>query len=132
MFNEIRSSDDIKLFLDKTNMLHDGYILDAKYEYHGIEKIENELWFCPGQDKVTIKIVATSIFDAIVEIEFDKVSEWQINSRNTEIFAAYVDFIEPDRIIWAGEFNEDMDEMKKNSYVIAQSMKWRILGEFRI
>ena len=132
MFNEISSADDIKLFLEKTNMLHDGYILDAKYEFHGIEKIENKVWFCSGQDKVTLKIVVNSIFDAIVEIEFDKVSEWQINSRNREIFAAHVDFIEPDRIIWAAEFNENLNEMKKNSYVIARSMKWRISGNFSL
>ena len=60
MFNEIRSVDDIKFFLDKTNMLHDGYILDAKYEFHGIEKIENKVWFCSGQDKVTLKIVVNN------------------------------------------------------------------------
>ena len=81
MFNEIRSSDDIKLFLDKTNMLHDGYILDAQYEYHGIEKIENELWFSSGQDKVTLQILVTSIFDAVVEIEFDKLNSVMLDER---------------------------------------------------
>ena len=38
LYNEIKSSEDIKNFLEKTNMLHDGYIIDAQYKYYGIEK----------------------------------------------------------------------------------------------
>ena len=49
MYNEIKSSEDIKYFLEKTNMLHDGYIIDAQYKYYGIEKTEDGLCFCPEE-----------------------------------------------------------------------------------
>ena len=49
LYNEIKSSEDIKYFLEKTNMLHDGYIIDAQYKYYGIEKTEDGLCFCPEE-----------------------------------------------------------------------------------
>ncbi len=130
MYNEIKSSEDIKDFLDKTNMLHDGYIIDVQYKYYGIEKTEDGLRFCPEENKLTLRILVTSIFDTVVEIEFENLLEWQIKSDSSEVFATCVDFIEPERIVWSSEFYANMDTIKNHSYVIAKSMKWRIAGEF--
>ncbi|MBE6608780.1 MAG: hypothetical protein E7633_09535 [Ruminococcaceae bacterium] len=129
MYNEIKSSEDIKDFLEKTNMLHDGYIIDAHYKYYGIEKTEDGLCFCPEQNKLTLQILVTSIFNTVVEIEFENILDWKIKNK-AGIFSACVDFIEPKKIVWSSEFYADMDTIKNNSYVIAKSMKWRIVGEF--
>ena len=130
MYNEIKSSEDIKDFLEKTNMLHDGYIIDAHYKYYGIEKTEDRLCFCPEQNKLTLQILVTSIFNTVVEIEFENILDWQMKSDTDYIFSTFVDFMEPERIVWSGEYFTNMDSIKNNSYVIAKSMKWRMVGEF--
>ena len=130
LYNEIKSSEDIKNFLEKTNMLHDGYIIDAQYKYYGIEKTEDGLCFCPEEKKLTLRILVTSIFNTVVELEFENILDWQMKSDTDYIFSTFVDFMEPKRIVWSSAFFTNMDSIKNNSYVIAKSMKWRMVGEF--
>ena len=127
MFSEIKTDNDIKYFLDKTNMLHDGYIIDIQYKHNGIKRIEDSLYFCPDQTKLTLQILVTSNFDTVVEIEFENVLEWQIKDAASYVFATYVYFSDEDSIVWSSEFYQNPDDLKKYSYVIAKSMKWRIV-----
>ena len=39
MLHSINNTNDINEFLDKTNSLHDGYIVEVKYNNNGISKI---------------------------------------------------------------------------------------------
>ena len=71
MFNTIKTKKDIENFLDKTNALHDGYIIGVQYTNGGITKLEYGHHFNPEQTKLIIQVLVTSIFDAIVEIEFE-------------------------------------------------------------
>ena len=86
--------------------------------------------FLSRRKKLTLQILVTSIFNTVVEIEFENILEWQMKSDTEYIFSTFVDFIEPKRIVWSSAFFTNMDLIKNNSYVIAKSMKWRIVGEF--
>ena len=44
MFNEIKTREDIEIFLDKTNALHDGYILGVQYANNGSTVFEANGW----------------------------------------------------------------------------------------
>ncbi|MBR2970924.1 MAG: hypothetical protein IKC48_03925 [Clostridia bacterium] len=127
MYNVIKSNDDILYFLEKTNALHDGYIIGIQYENNGISQTENGHSFNPEQTKLVLKILVTSICDSIVEIEFESLLEWQIKDSQCEITDTTVMFDDHNWIIWSDEPNISIDEVKNGSYAIARSMKWRIV-----
>lgn len=129
MFTSIKTTEDIKNFLDKTNSLHDGYIISVKYANNGIKKIENASYLNPEQTKLIIQIMVTSICDTIVEIEFENLLEWQIKDNQFEITDTSIIFNNQNCIVWADDVYLNMDELKKGSYVIAKSMKWRIIEQ---
>ena len=135
MFHEIRSSKDIQDFLEKTNWLHDGIIIDVRYRNDGISRKENGHWIDPMKTKLTLQILVTSISYAVVEIIFEDLQEWQIQD-----YPYYMNDIvqtsvriegslttlcpEENWIVWS---SAGMDEIEKGSYAIAKSMKWRIV-----
>ncbi len=125
MFNEIKTNDDIKLFLVRSNSLHDGYIIGVRYTNCGISRVENGHSFNPEQTKLVLQILVTSICDAVVEIEFENLLEWQIQGNQREIFDVSVFFNKEKLIVWTDDIYMGAEEMKKRSYVIAESMKWR-------
>lgn len=126
MFIEIKTDNDIQYFLEKTNYLHDGYIIDVKYAYHGISKIENGHYFEPDKTKLTVQILVTSIWDAVVEIEFEGLFDWQFKDKQSDIFHTFVTFEKPNRIVWSNDNWNNLSEIN-GTYAIASSMKWRIL-----
>ena len=123
MYSSIRSAEDIRCFLDKTNSLHDGYIVGVQYVNNGISKHS----FDPEKTKLIIQILVTSICDTIVEIEFENLSGWQIKDDQWSMTDTSVVFDEKDRIIWSDDVFINMEETKKGSYVIAKFMRWRIV-----
>ena len=127
MFELIKSSKDIKNFLDKTNSLHDGYIIGVQYANNGISRIEHGHLFNPEQTKLSLQILVTSICDSIVEIEFEELLEWQIKDNQWDITDTTVIFADQHWIVWSDDVYTNMDEIKKGSYAIAKSMRWRIL-----
>ena len=127
MFNEIKTSDDIRVFLEKTNSLHDGFIIGVNYSNCGILPIENGHTFNPEQTKLVLQILVTSICDTVVEIVFENLLEWQIHDNQGDITDTSVIFNEQNWIIWSDDVFVNVETTKKGSYVIAQSMKWRIL-----
>lgn len=127
MFYSIVSEKDIKNFLDKTNSLHDGYIIDVHYVNDGITIKEDAYCFDSERTKLILRILVTSINDIVVEIVFENILEWQIKDNQRDILDTAVIFDVNHRIIWTDETFIDMNELKNNSYVIAQSMKWRII-----
>lgn len=127
MFNAIKSEEDIRTFLDKTNSLHDGYLISVCYVNNGISKTEHGHHFNPEQTKLVLQILVTSLCDVIVEIEFESLSEWQIKDNQWEITDTTVLFDDRHWIIWSEDAHTNMDVMKEGSYAIAKSMKWRIL-----
>ena len=127
MFNKITTTDDIENFLDRTNGLHDGYIIGVQYVNKGITSIDHGYLFDFLKTKLTIQILVTSICDTVVEMEFEGLTEWQIKDKQWDIVVASVMFDEKKRIIWSDDQFVNMEELKKGSYAIAESMKWRII-----
>ena len=126
MYNSIKSSEDIQYFLEKVNSLHDGYIIGVQYINNGISKIAHGHSFNPEQTKLVVKILVTSIGDAVVELEFENLLEWQIKDNQWDMTDTTVMFDGHNWIIWSDDVYINMEEVKKGSYVIAESMKWRI------
>ena len=127
MFNEIKTREDIEIFLDKTNALHDGYILGVQYANNGIYKIDHGHYFDIEKRKLVLQILVTSLWDAIVEIEFEGALEWQIKDEQMDMTNTAVLLDENGWITWIDDVYISMEEAKKRSYVIARSMRWRIV-----
>ena len=126
MYNSIKSEDDIRYFLEKTNSLHDGYLIGVQYEHNGISKIENGHYFRPEKTKLILKILVTSIWDAVVELEFENLLSWQIKGNQWGMLGTTVMFDEHNLLVWSDDIYINMDELKKGTYAIAKSMRWRI------
>ena len=128
MFNEIKTEKDIQDFIDKTNSLHDGYIVGVQYTNDVLTNVdENGCFTNPNATKLTLQILVTSICDTLVEIEFDAVREWQIKDCQYDMQGTSVFFYEQKHIVWLNDVFVSMDELKKGCYAIARSMKWRIV-----
>ena len=127
MFKEIKTDKDIRDFLEKTNQLHDGYVISVIYTNNGIKKTEGGHSFSPWMTTLSLRILVTSIWDATVEIEFEGLYEWQIKDNFSDIFATTLTFDDQGHIIWAGDVWQNTEELKKCSYVVAAYMKWRIV-----
>lgn len=127
MYNSIKSNKDIQYFLEKVNSLHDGYTIEVRYTNGGISKIMHGHVFNPKQTKLVVKILVTSIGDAVVELEFENILEWQIKDNHVDITDTTVIFDDHKWIIWSDDAFINIDEIKKGSYVIAKTMRWRII-----
>ena len=127
MFNSVKTQKDIKMFLDKTNSLHDGYIVGVQYLNNGISSIGDEYSFNPEETKLILRILVTSICDTLIEIEFKNLLEWQIKDSQWDITDTAVIINEKHWIVWADNTYSNEEEMKKSSYAIAKSMKWRVV-----
>ncbi len=132
MFNTIRTVEDINNFLDKTNGLHDGYVIGVQYANGGISKTEYGYYFDPKQTKLILQILVTSLRDTIVEIEFENLLEWQIRDNQWEITDTSVFFNERNWVVWSDDIFISSEEMKTRSYAIAESMKWRIVEQSKV
>ena len=127
MYHAIKSAKDIQHFLDKTNALHDGYIIGVQYVNSGISRVDGGHYFDPARTKLILRILVTSIYDAIVEIEFEDLAEWQIRDDQMDITDTSVMFDDRGWIIWSDDTYISMAEVKKGSYAIAGAMRWRIV-----
>ena len=126
MYYSIKSNEDIQYFYEKTNSLHDGYIIGVQYENNGISKTEHGHSFDFERSKLVLKILVTSIWDTVVELEFDGLYEWQIKDNQWDMTDTTVMFDDHNRIVWSDDVYINMEEVKKGSYAIAMSMRWRI------
>ena len=126
-FSYIKTKKDIKDFLDKTNSLHDGHIISVQYTNMGITKVYGGYHISPELTKLTLKILVTSIWDAVVEIEFENLSEWQIKDNYSDIIETSIAFNDEGFIIWSDDIYEDPNDMKRTSYAVAESLRWRIV-----
>ena len=127
MYHEIKSNEDIAYFLEKTNSLHDGYIIGVQYAHDGISKISGGHSFDYKQKTLVIKILVTSLWDTVVELEFRGVFEWQIKDWNSDMTDTAILFNGQNGILWVDDLYIDMEDAQKGSYVSADSMRWRIV-----
>ena len=130
MFNEIKTEKDIQYFLEKTNSLHDGYIVGVQYTNDILTNVDENGYFTnPDATKLIIRILVTSIFDTLVEIEFENLWKWQVlnDTYHYVILDTSVSFNGKGYIIWADDALIEPEDIEGSSYAIAKSMKWRIV-----
>ena len=126
-FRRIESQEDAEVFIEETNGLHDGELLAVQYKNDGITKIRGGHSFDCEKTSLTLKILVTSICDTVVEIEFNNLYEWQIKYDQGEITDTSVIFNGDGRVLWLDDLYIDHKTLKNCSYVIAETMKWRII-----
>ena len=112
MFYSIKNTNDIHDFLHHTNSLHDGYVVDVQYRNNGISKIEGGHRFEPAKTKLVLQILVTSLCDAMVEIEFENLLEWQIQGNQGDIFGASVSFSKEKFIVWTDDMYTSAEDRK--------------------
>jgi hypothetical protein len=59
-------------------------------------------------------------------LEFENLLEWQIKDNQWDMTDTTVMFDDHNWIIWSDDVYINMEEVKKGSYAIAESMRWRI------
>ena len=133
-YSYIKTKKDVEYFLEKTNSLHDGYIIGVQYVNDAITHVdENGYLIDPDAKKLILRILVTSIWNTVVEMEFDGVLEWQIQDDQMDIQGTSITFKKPNLfgkdifVVWSDNFYVNEKELKSGSYVIANSMRWRIV-----
>ena len=130
MFNEIKTEKDIQDFIDKTNSLHDGYIIGLQYTNDVHTNVDENGYFTnPEATKLILRILVTSIWDTVVEIEFESLWKWQVlnDTYFSVILDTSVSFNDKGYIVWADDVWTDQNDLEGCSFAIAKSMKWRIV-----
>ena len=94
--------------------MHDGYIIGVQYTNDAITNTDENGYFVnPDATKLVLRILVTSIWDTIVEIEFEALREWQIKDNQWDMQDISVFFDEQNSIIWSDDVYTNMDELKK-------------------
>lgn len=125
----IKTDEDIRFFLEKTNFLHDGYLIGVEYVNGAVLNVdENGCCVYPDDKKLLLRFLVTSIWNTVVELEFDAVREWKLEEAGWEFLDTSVHF-EGEEIFWLDGEYIDRKHMEDSCYVIAKSMKWRIVEQ---
>jgi hypothetical protein len=120
---KIENRTDAELFLARVNGLHDGHIISAEYKNDGIEIVKGGYEFHPEKTELKLSVLVTSIGDTIVEMIFDEVSEWRIQSGYCDdILDSHISFDINGFVIWSDDQSEYSDIR-----VVAKNMRWRII-----
>ena len=130
MFKEVKTEKDIQDFIDKTNSLHDGYIIGLQYTKDVHTNLDKSGYFTnPDATKLILRILVTSIWDTVVEIEFESLWKWQLlnDTYFDVILDTSVSFNDTGYIVWADDVWTDQNDLDDCSFAIAKSMKWRIV-----
>jgi hypothetical protein len=125
-YHTINSQSDIDLFLDRTNSLHDAYLIGVDYIHNGISG-GNPCYFDVDKAELRLRWLVTSIYDKTVELVFTAPLEWQIKEWGYDITNTAVSLTDKGFVIWADLDSTAPEFREQSSYVIAQAMKWRFL-----
>ena len=125
-YHTINSQSDIDLFLDRTNGLHDAYLIGVDYVHNG-HTCGNPHYIDPDMAELRLRWLVTSIYDKTVELVFTAPLEWQIKEWGYDITNTAVSLTDKGFVIWADLDSTAPEFREQSSYVIAQAMKWRFL-----
>ena len=125
----IKNTDDINTFIETTNALHDGYIVAVQFHNKGISPIKEVCGheFDWTLRRLKVRVLITSMYDAVLEMVFDHVLEWRITEDFSDILETGLRFNDNGFIVWTDDAQDLDDVRESDSYVIAEKMKWRIL-----
>ena len=129
-YHTIRTSEDIERFQDVSNGLHDGYITHVEYNNNGISAVEHGLHFDYTRLSLIIHVLVTSLPNhPTFEISFRNISEWQIKSFHfSDMIGFRILILEDGTFLWADDISCHIDDLKQGSYVIAESIQYRLLS----
>ena len=125
-YHPIHAQSDIDLFLDRTNGLHDAYLIGVDYAHNGISG-GNPRYIDPDKAELHLRWLVTSIYDKTVELVFTAPLQWQIKEWGYDITNTAVSLTDKGFVIWADLDSTAPEFREQGSYVIAKSMKWRFL-----
>ena len=126
-YYSIKSFADLDTFKEKTNALHDGYIIAVEYRNNGI-KISGDVYeFNPELEHLIIRVLITSIQNAVLEMVFESVLEWKITKTQSDILEVAVCFNDNGFLVLTDDATNLENFIDNDSYVIAKKMKWRFL-----
>ena len=125
-YHTIDSQSDIDLFLDRTNGLHDAYLIGVQYAHNG-HTGGNPSYIDPDRAELRLRWLVTSIYDRIVELVFTAPLQWQLRDQGFDITDTGVSFTDNSFVVWADDFSTDPEVRESGSYIIAKAMKWRFL-----
>lgn len=126
-YYSIKSFADLDTFKEKTNALHDGYIIAVEYRNNGI-KISGDVYeFNPELEHLIIRVLITSIQNAVLEMVFESVLEWKITKTQSDIVEVAVCFNDNGFLVLTDDATNLENFIDNDSYVIAKKMKWRFL-----
>ena len=125
-YHTIASQSDIDLFLDRTNGLHDAYLIGVDYVHNG-HTCGNPHYIDPDMAELRLRWLGTSIYDKTVELVFTAPLEWQIKEWGYDITNPAVSLTDKGFVIWADLDSTAPEFREQGSYVIAPAMKWRFL-----
>ncbi len=123
-FYKIETAPDIAYFLDRTNGLHDAYLIGVQYTHNG-HTGTNPHFIDPALSELRLRYMVTSIRNAVVELVFSAIAEWQIKDHSFDITDTAVSFTDDGQIIWADDSSTEAEERVSGSYMIAGKMQWR-------
>ncbi len=126
IYHPIRTPADVSHFLDRTNSLHDAYLIGVQYAHNG-HSGKNPHYIDPEQSELRLRYLVTSIYDAVVELIFTAPLQWQLRDQGFDITDTAVSFADNSMVIWADDCSTDPKIRESGSYVIAKTMKWRFL-----
>ena len=127
-YHLIQTAKDISSFIEESNALHDGYIIAVEYKHNGIKAINWGYEFCPDMTQLIIRIMVTSINDAVVELIFDNILDWKMTGTQNEILDSYIFMTENGWLVWSDDANNKSSYKENSFYVIAEKIKWRIVS----
>ena len=129
-YRTILTSADIEAFQNVSNGLHDGYITHVEYNNKGISAVEHGLHFDYTGLSLIIHVLVTSLPNhPTFEISFRNISEWQIKSFHfSDMIGFSILFLENGTFLWADVISGNIDDLKQGSYVISESIQYRLLS----
>ena len=126
-YQEIRNKSNASAFLSEVNGLHDGYIVSANYQHQGYAW-GNPLYIDPQKTKLVLTVMVTSIDNTLVEMTFEYIKDLQIRDVEYELLDSSIFFSEDGFITWRGDSITEPDSLHDSVYVIAKTMKWKIIS----
>ena len=72
--------------------------------------------------------MVTSIRNTLVEMVFEDIQDLQIKDVDYDLLDSSISFSGNGFVTWCGDRSTEPDSLQNSNYVIAKSMKWKIVS----
>ena len=128
-YHNIQTDSDIQRFQNVSNGLHDGHIVHVEYNNKGISFGDHCLKFDYTGVSLILHILVTSLPEhPTFELVFQNITEWQIQGFHfSDMITFSILLLDGGMKLWADDCSPYISDLKKGSYVIAESIQYRQL-----